>query len=277
MARILIAGCGDVGGALARRLQQAGHHVWGLRRDVASLPPGIPGVAADLEDPGTLGRLPDALDWVFYTAAADARTEDRYQAAYVVGITHLLAALTRAGQRPRRVLLTSSTSVHGQDDGEWVDEDSPAEAPGFGPRALREGEARLLDGPYPATVVRFAGIYGPGRGRLLDALRSGEASCVDSPPAYTNRIHRDDCAAVLHHLMRLPAAAPVYLGVDDCPAPRCEVMDWLAGRMDLPAPARRPGHGGGKRCSNARLRATGYRFLYPSYREGYAALLEAGR
>jgi hypothetical protein len=30
-----------------------------------------------------------------------------------------------------------------------------------------------------------------------------------------------------------------------------------------------------KRCSNARLRATGYRFRLPTFREGYAAAIAA--
>ena len=70
----------------------------------------------------------------------------------------------------------------------------------------------------------------------------------------------------------------VFVGVDDAPATECEVLEWLAARLDAPAPRRLRGEeaasqGSGKRCSNARLRAIGYRFRYPSYREGYAAVL----
>ncbi len=282
MARILIAGCGDVGTTLGLMLQQAGHEVWGLKRHPATLPPAIRGLAADLGDPvGLKNSLPPDLDYVFYTAAADGFSEERYRAAYVDGVARLLDALQAGGQQPRRLFFTSSTSVYAQCHGEWVDEDSPAEAGGFAGRCLRQGEQIFWNGPYPASVIRFGGIYGPGRTRLIDSLRQGSASCVDNPPVYTNRIHRDDCAAALQHLMNLPAPQMLYLGVDDEPAPQCEVLRWLAGRLGVPGPtvvgaavASEAMLRANKRCRNARLRASGFQFRYPGYREGYAALLE---
>ena len=104
-------------------------------------------------------------------------------------------------------------------------------------------------------------------------------------------IHRDDCAGVLRHLLGLEAPEPCYVAVDDEPAERREVLAWLARRLGVPAPAPaagpraedsgaaeagRGGGGLGKRCRNARLVASGYRFRFPSFREGYAALLDAG-
>jgi len=282
MARILIAGCGDVGTTLGLMLQQAGHEVWGLKRRPATLPPAIRKLAADLSDPASLrDSLPPALDYVFYTAAADGFSEEGYRAAYVDGVANLLDALQAGGQPPRRLFFTSSTSVYAQCHGEWVDEDSPAEAAGFAGRCLRQGEELLWNGPYPASVIRFGGIYGPGRTRLIDSLRQGTATCVDNPPVYTNRIHRDDGAAALQHLLNLSAPQALYLGVDDEPAPQCEVLRWLAGRLGVPGPqvvgaAAAPAAmlRANKRCRNTRLRASGFRFRYPSYREGYAALLE---
>lgn len=280
MARILIAGCGDVGAALGAQLSAAGHIVWGLKRRPATLPAGVQGLAADLADPASLDRLPPGLDYVFYTAAADGFSDAAYRRAYVDGVANVLDALERAGQQPRRLFFTSSTSVYGQCRGEWVDEDSPAQAQSFAGRCLREGEQLLWNGPYPATVIRFGGIYGPGRVRLLESLRRGTATCVEQPPIYTNRIHRDDCAAALRHLLDAPQPRPLYLGVDDYPAPQCEVLRWLAERMGTPGPrvvdaaqAEEAALRANKRCNNARLRATGFNLRYPTYREGYAALL----
>jgi nucleoside-diphosphate-sugar epimerase len=98
---------------------------------------------------------------------------------------------------------------------------------------------------------------------------------------FTNRIHRDDAAAALAHLAFLPDAAACHLGVDSEPAPEAEVLAWLAARLGvaLPCASEPPASGetrrssGTKRCSNARLLATGFRFRYPTYREGYEALL----
>lgn len=278
MARILIAGCGDVGSRLGQLLAAEGHEVWGLKRHPVSLPPGIRPLAADLGDPASLTTLPARLDGVFYAVAAGGFSAANYQAAYVTGVNNLLAALTGAGQSVRRVLYVSSTSVYGQRQGEWIDETSPAEAAGFSGQSLREGEQSVWNSPYPAVAVRFAGIYGPGRTRLIEMLRAGEARCPTG--VYSNRIHSDDCARVLKHLWDLPQPERLYIGVDNCPVLQCEVLDWLAERLGLPGPARDSASAGAeallrgnKRCSNARLQASGFTLTYPSYREGYAALL----
>src|SRR5690606_41128466 len=97
----------------------------------------------------------------------------------------------------------------------------------------------------------------------------GTAS-VAREPVYTNRIHRDDCAGLLVHLMSLQSADSLYLGVDHEPADRRAVLEWLARATQSRPPAvkddpeqRRQGN---KRCSNSRVLATGYRFAYPSFR-----------
>ena len=279
MTRIVIAGCGDVGSRLGILLVADGHQVWGLKRNPATLPPTLRPLAADLADPASLD-LPQDVDYVVYAASAGGFTEQRYRAAYVDGVANLLAALEKTGQRPKRVILVSSTSVYAQDDGRWVDEDSPAEPEGFSGRCLREGEDLLWNNAYPATVIRFGGIYGPGRTRLLDSVRRGEARCVEG--VFSNRIHSEDCAAALRHVLLLPEPAPLYIGVDDAPAPLCDVLRWLGERLGVAPPAvvaeteqTTAGRGlrSNKRLSNARLKATGFRFRYPSYREGYQALL----
>ena len=148
MERVLIAGCGYVGSALAARLAADGDEVWGMRRTPAGLPAGVRPLAADLRDPATLAGLPEGLTTVFYTAAADGGSEDDYRAVYVDGPRNLLAALAAQGQRPRRVIFTSSTSVYGQSGGEWVDEDSPAEPAGFRGRRMPKTRAATWGCPY---------------------------------------------------------------------------------------------------------------------------------
>lgn len=281
--RVLIAGCGYVGTALGERLAAEGHEVFGLRRNPEGLPPPVEPVAADLSTTGSLREaLPGGLDLVFYTASPGGSTDEAYELAYVTGPRNLLAALRQRGESPRRVVFTTSTGVYGQSDGEWVDETSPTEPERFSGRRLLEGERTVLGGPFPAVVLRLGGIYGPGRTRAIDRAR--EAPPEDEPPAYTNRIHRDDCAGALRHLSLLEDPEPVYLGVDHEPADRRVVAEWLAARRPAPAGeeapaeaeprARGPFRGGsGKRCSNARLVASGYTFRYPTFREGFADLM----
>jgi nucleoside-diphosphate-sugar epimerase len=277
MTRVLIAGCGDLGTEVGLRLAAAGHEVWGLRRRASGLPDPIRPLAMDLCCSESLEALSVEPELVVISTAADRFDAQAYRAAYVTAPTKLLSALRSRGCRPRRVLFVSSTSVYDRDDGGWVDERSPTHAEGFAARALLAGEEQVLQSGWPATVIRFGGIYGPGRTRLLEQLRRGAATCTEG--VYSNRIHRDDCARAILHLLALPGAEPIYVGVDREPAMLCEVMDWLARRLGVAPPARAEAAPGSrrmranKRCSSARLQASGFEFLYPSYREGYSALL----
>lgn len=274
MSRVLIAGCGDVGNALGHMLAQRSDTVWGLRRNTAALAQVIRPIKADLTDPSTLDVLPKDLDAVVYAAAANGYRETAYRQIYVDGLNNLLRALKHSGQKPR-FLFVSSTSVYGQHHGEWVDEDSTTSPTGFSGRLMLEGEALVHAYPGEALVVRFGGIYGPGRNRLIETVRTG-SGCQDEPPLYTNRIHRDDCAGVLMHLLDLNSPQRIYVGVDSHPAPQCEVMLWLSERLGVSAPnrQRRSDADSGKRCSNKLLLASGYSFHYPSYREGYEAVID---
>lgn len=280
MARIVIAGCGDVGTALGVRLAAAGHDVWGLKRNPSTLPETIRPLAADLSRPESLTALPSGIDQVVYAVAAGGYTPENYQMAYVDGVRHLLALLAQRAEPVQRLIFVSSSSVYGQTAAEWVDEGSPAAAQGFAPESLRTGEQCILQSGYSASVVRFAGIYGPGRTYLIRQVQSGQARC--QPGLYTNRIHRDDCASVLQHILSLAEPAPVYLGVDNHPAPQCEVLTWLADTLGCPPPVSVAGSDrdrnrarSNKRCRNQRLLDSGWTPSYPDYRAGYQSLLDS--
>ena len=276
--KLLIAGCGYVGSALAVELVADGHEVWGLRRRFTQVPAGVRAMEADLSLRSDLTRLPGALDAVIYLVSPGGSDDALYRAAYVVGTANLLAALEAAGASPRRILFASSTAVYGQQRGEWVDEESPAEPTHFSGKRVLEGERQLGASAFAATIVRFGGIYGPRRTRLVDRVRSGAALYRRS--RYTNRIHRDDCVGVLRHLLTQPAPASLYLGVDCEPVDERTLHTWLAGATGAPVPREAPAHAprperrGNKRCSNDRLLGTGYEFRFPTFRDGYAAVLD---
>ncbi|MBL7647775.1 MAG: SDR family oxidoreductase [Candidatus Hydrogenedentes bacterium] len=279
--RILIAGCGYVGAELARQLAEQGHTVFGLRRNTAQLPSGIEPVTADLAIPGSLAVIPKSLDYVFYTSSASGYSESAYSAAYVSGLRNLLAALYRQSDL-KRIFYTSSTGVYSQDDGTWLDESSPTPSDRFSARILLEGEREVRDARIPGTVVRFSGIYGPERTRLIDSVANGSARLEPGPDRYLNHIHRDDCAGCLAHLMVLPNPAPLYLATDDEPRTRNDLLRWIAKQLDMPEPpmmkespeeARPSERGGNRRYRNALLRASGYSFKYPTFREGYGELI----
>jgi nucleoside-diphosphate-sugar epimerase len=271
--RVLIAGCGYVGTALGERLVERGAEVWAVRRDPSALPRSFQKIAADLASPADLSAIPRELDYVVYAASAGESSDAAYERAYVLGLSNVLRLIE--GSAVRRVFFTSSTAVYGQADGAWVDEASETRPTHFSGRRTLEAEALLLASRTPGTVLRCAGIYGPGRTRLIEAVRQGTASVSSR---FTNRIHRDDIAGAILFLMDAGEAPSTLILSDDEPAPQRDVTAFLAEKLGVSvsaaAPADPSGRGGDKRCKNTRLKATGYQLLYPTYREGYAAMLD---
>jgi nucleoside-diphosphate-sugar epimerase len=269
---VLIAGCGDLGGRVARLLLDQGRHVIGLRRQARALPQRVQALAADLAV--GVPRLP-RVDQVVFCAAPDSGDAAAYRAVYETAWGNLLAAVCAAETPPRRVLLITSTRPYAQQDGGWVDEDSPVSARDAQTASLLRAECMLRDSGLPGLVLRPAGLYGAGEGPLLRSLREGRARCASGPPRWSNRMHRDDAARAIVHLLGLADPAPLYLGVDCEPTDHAELLRELAAWIGVPAPesAQLPPPAANRRCRNARLLASGFRFVYPSWREGYRAVL----
>ncbi|KAF1009609.1 MAG: 2-alkyl-3-oxoalkanoate reductase [Luteibacter sp.] len=269
---LLVAGAGDIGMRTARRLAERGHRVFALRRHpVEGAGDPWTWLRGDLTDPASLQGLP-AVDAVVFAPSPDRRDEAAYRAVFVDGLRHLVEALPT---RPRRTVFVSSSAVYGEQGEGWVDEDTSPAPPGFNGQVLLEAERWLAASDIGGVSVRFAGLYGPGRTQLLDRLREGKAVVPRGRQVFANRIHVDDAAAVLAHVLTLAEPAPVYVGVDDTPLPIDVLYDRLADLLGVPRPADGPGPAGvgSKRLSNARLRESGFRCQWPDAREGYAALL----
>ena len=278
MANILIAGCGGIGSKLGIQLKQNGHRVFGIRRDISKLPNEIEPIEADLSTP--IKNLPKAIDYVFYTASADKYKDSAYYQAYVSGVKHLLKDLDQ--HQIKRFFFISSTSVFGQNKGELVDENSETSNANFSTKRLLEGEALSLSSKFDSTVIRFGGIYGPGRTHLIDLVRQGKAHCMDG--IWSNRIHSDDCIGLLNHLFEMSLKdnrqiEHLYVGVDSHPTPLCDVYDWLAEELCVPdvehiEPKETSRHmRSNKRISNAKILSTGYQFIYPDYQSGYREII----
>lgn len=278
---LLIAGCGDLGTRLAHSMLDNSWQVYGLRRSTGSLSTGIIPIAGNLAEASLPKSWPThRLDYVVYCVAAQESSESAYKTAYVTGLAHLCGWLAHCQQQPRRLLFVSSTSVYGQQDGAWVDEDTPTQANNYSGQILLEAERYVEHLDYPGTVVRLTGIYGPGRQALINQVYKGYLP-PSTPCLYGNRIHVDDAASLLAFLLstaeRGGTLDRLYLGVDDNPAPLHDVVTWLRTYLNISnqTSSRRLGRTSSKRCRNTRIRALGWTPRYPSYREGYATLLTA--
>lgn len=262
---MVVAGAGDVGGRLAALRLASGDDVIALRRRDADAVPGLRRLRADLVTGEGLARLPRQVQALVFCAAPDQRDEPAYRALYLDGLRRLLDACDA-----ERVVFVSSTAVFGQDAGEWVDEDSLAEPAGFNGRVLLQAEQALS--LHPAGIaLRLSGLYGPGRDWMLRRARTGEPGS----PRWTNRIHVEDAASALSHLLDLPTPRSLYLGNDDLPVPEHEVLAWVRAREGLPAVAPAGGATTGRRVRNARLRASGWVPRHPDFRSGYQGMLAA--
>lgn len=271
---VLFVGCGDIAQRLAALLRDD-YRLTGLRRHPNSLPDFIAPLAADVCDGVAVcaALQHTRFDYVVITLTPGERSEARYRQVYVDGTRHVLAAL----QGKPRLLFVSSTSVYAQDSGEVVNEQSPALGKGFSGRCLLEAEQQIAESRFAAaTVVRFSGIYGAGRSRLLRQVREGRVDIAQAAQ-WTNRIHADDAARVLEHLIRRWQAgispSPCYIASDTLPAPAGEVWRWLAAQQSATDPLVGVEQQGaevtGKQCSSALLQQTGFQFLYPDFRVGY--------
>lgn len=263
---VLLVGCGDLGAAIGLRLAAREYDVLALRRRADLVPPALHGRSVDLtrEAPDLAGLRPR---FVVVALTARPRTEEAYRATYVEGMARALDALEVA---PARAVLVSSTAVHPSRDRPVLEDETTPAAPTDGPgRMLVAAERAFLQRIPHGTVLRLSGLYGGSSTRLLDTVRDGR---IDDPHRWTNRIHREDAAAAVVHLLSMdPQPEQLYLATDDHPAQLGDVAAHLAALLDAPAPPPAdPALGHGKRLSNARLRATGWSPIFPSYREGYA-------
>ncbi|MBQ0728265.1 MAG: NAD(P)H-binding protein [Thalassolituus oleivorans] len=277
MARILIVGTGDIGGHLAESLVQQGHDVWGIRRSNKPVAEGVTVISADVADAETLIDLPTELDIVVYSVASPVFSKEGYHNYYVKGLKNILKAVK--DQSPKRVIFVSSSSVYHQMDGEWVDETSETKPSSFAGKEMLAAEEALNAAHVPSTSVRFTGIYGPGRTRMIEQARHG-GYCDPEPAVWTNRIHRDDCIGVLNLLINKSLAGEtldnLYLATDDEPAPLFDVLEWMKDRIGEVDPDNDVGEvsrRANRRCSNKRLRALGYEFKFVNYRDGYDVML----
>lgn len=278
--RILIAGCGYVGIRLAGQLVRAGHQVIALRRHPPSSDDGFTWMRGDLIRPESIS-LPEEVDTLVLAAGLKRDATEKYEELFLHGYPGLINRI-KAQPALRRIIMVSTTGVFAEQHGDWVDEQSPTGSSSTSSHYYAQAEKLVQASGVEAIVARLSGIYGPDRIRLIREVAEGRAVCYPQPPHYLNHLHADDAAGALAHLVQLEHPANLYIVSDNEPADRNDVLHWLANRLQQPDPAmagstsERPARrSGNKRCSNQRLRAAGYHFHYPTYREGYESLLRA--
>lgn len=214
MSSALIIGCGYLGSRLAAPWLREGRQVFGTTRDPTHLAlPGVEPIVCDVLKPGSLHRLP-RVDTVVYAIGFDRSSGATMRAVYVDGLRNVLAHLPP----PERFIYISSSSVYGQTDGGWVDEDSPTQPLEPSGQIVLEAE-NILAASGLATILRFAGIYGPGRLLRQRAIERGEPIVGDADK-WLNLIHVDDGVQAILSAEKHARAGRVYNVCDDHPVRR---------------------------------------------------------
>lgn len=258
--RTLLVGSGRIGTRVASALRGAGGDVFTLRRSAAS-EPDEHHIAVDLSRP--LERPLPAVDALVVTLPPG---EDAGFLA--AAVTHLASALPGA---PGRTVWVSSTRVfEGYGDERPLTEADEPRPTGPRARQLVDGEVRAVE-LLDAVVLRPAGIYGPGRDRLIRQVRDGVP--VDHERR-TNRIHETDVVRTILALLEAEAPPRVLHGTDERPATLGEVVTFLAGRLEVPVPPRgEPGDRRGTVLDGTLLRSVVGALAYPTFEDGYGEMV----
>ncbi|MBL8794118.1 MAG: SDR family oxidoreductase [Planctomycetia bacterium] len=279
----LLIGCGYLGSRVAARWLAEGHRVFATTRSPARAEElrrqGIEPIVGDVLDPASLKQLP-VVQTVCHAVGLDRAAGRSMREVYVEGLRNVLAALPS----PERFLYISSTGVYGQCDGEEVDETAATEPLEDSGQVVLAAEQQLRERLPNSIILRFAGIYGPGRLLRRQAIAAGEPIVGDADK-WLNLIHVEDGAAAVLAAEQRGQPGQVYNVCDDAPVRRRDFYTALARLLHAPEPrfvapapgAPLPGHErANRRLVNRRLRQElNVTLRYPSYGEGLPASVQS--
>lgn len=281
--KILLLGYGDIASRLVSALSTSDYCISAVRRTHIIETSSVRMYAADCANLGQLMPIiKNNYDVIVVTMTPDSYDEAGYVKAYVDTVQALVNSLEETKMLPKLILFVSSTSVYGQDNNQWVNELSVAEPQGYNGQILLKAESLLQSSQFNTCVVRFSGIYGPGRNRIIHGLLKGKR-VPEFPVIYSNRIHSEDCAGVLKHLIEISShksLQSVYLATDHQPASSWQVQQWLLSELercgaDITGSVEyEPKTRTSRRFDNHLLLQTGYHFIHPDYRSGYSSVLD---
>ena len=282
--RKLIIGCGYLGERVAAQWLQAGAQVSVLTRSqqraeqLAGL--GFDPLVGDLTEPDSLPQFPPCTT-ILYAVGYDRSSNKSIQEVYVEGLQNFLQ---RIPEVTGKLIYISSSGVFGQNDGSWVNENSPCNPCRPGGIACLAAEALLASHPLAdrTTILRMAGIYGPDRLPRRTTIEAGEPLAADQH-GYLNLIHVFDAVQVILAAEACETLSPLLLVSDGQPVLRSAYFQEMARLLQAPDPlfsAADPQSPGAQRASTNKrisnqqlLEELNISFRYPSFREGLAALL----
>ena len=133
----------------------------------------------------------------------------------------------------------SATSVYGNHNGEWVDENSETKptSPNGVDRLKVEKEWMQLASKFdlPFQIFRLSGIYS-NQFNILKRLKSGEAKIINKKNHFFSRIHVEDIADILLSSLNNLKKKEIYNISDNLPASAEEVAMYGVKLLGLDKP-----------------------------------------
>lgn len=248
----LVIGCGYLGQRAATAWQQQGCTVFATtRRRLAEFRHlGLIPILADVTRSELVPALPSAQT-VLIAVGIDRSSGATARDVYLTGLGNILRRLPTNN----RLIYVSSTGVYRPAGDDEVDETVPPSPQDETGSALVEAE-RLLRSERPdAIVLRFAGIYGPGRLLRERAVMAGEP-LPTNPDAWLNLIHVEDGVRAILAAECRGRPGEIYNIADGHPVRRGDFYRRLAEMLHAPPPTFLPPEAaerGSRRISNRKM------------------------
>ena len=179
----------------------------------------------------------------------------------------------------------SATSVYGDHQGKWVDENSKLNPSTKNGKSRLNAEKKWIEfcskKKIPFQIFRLSGIYSSER-NIFERIKSGLQKVVNKPNHFFSRIHVEDIANILEITLkqRKIKSGEIYNLSDDYPCPNIEVVDYACNLMKISKPKiiqineiknemLRNFYKDSKKVSNKKIKEVfSYKLKFPTYKEG---------
>lgn len=278
--KLLIVGCGYVGTEVLRQLP-ADFTAYALTRSEDRV--------GELKEQGATPIVGDWLQTIPQLPQVDLvlvsvphrEVGELGDETHVQGLQNLLSSLNESWQK---LIYLSTTGVFGEAESEVVDEQTPPTPTRPGPRIAVKAESYLRDKLHinRCTILRLAGIYGPGRVPLASKLRNGEPLMVPQD-GFLNLVHVHDIAKMILKVFGKDMEHGQYVFSDGRPVKRLEFYEHLAQLCGVakpefvapPADDSRVRRATSKRVNPIRIiTETAFEFQFPDYLSGLEDAVE---
>ncbi len=238
----LIAGCGYLGRRVADQWQSSGCDVLVLTRSPDRAEDfrqgGLIPIVTNLAVESHQQPFPPA-EVVLWAVGFDRTVGVTREDIWLRGLERLL---NRLSCPPRRILYVSSTGVYGQDNGQTIDEETTPDPKTEGGRGCVATERLLRQHCsqfFPqtqVTVLRMAGIFGPGRLlRRISDLQTHKP-LPGEPDQWLNLIHVQDAVRMIDFVSSADAVPPIINVVNSKTVTRRQYYTRLAALVQAPEP-----------------------------------------